>query len=290
MPSALAAPFFIISPDGMLGRAWQALLEARGIEFAAASYPELDIRDPSSIERWISPRYRTVINCAAYTDVDAAETRESEADAVNAKGVAQLAERCRAVSALLVHYSTDYVFDGAGTAPYMVGEARRPQNAYGRSKARGEELLERSGCAYLMVRTSWLYAPWGKNFVDTMAKLGAAQPVLRVVDDQRGRPTSAEYLATRTLALLEHGARGTYHLADGGECTWHEFATEIVRATGGSARVDRCTSAEFARPAQRPAYSVLDLRASEALIGPSRDWRENLADVLRARRGVVNGR
>jgi len=290
MPSAPVAPFFIVSPDGMLGRAWQTLLSARGIEFAAASYPELDVRDPSSVEHWIGPGYPTVINCAAYTDVDGAETREADADAVNATGVARLAERCRAVSALLVHYSTDYVFDGLATAPYTVGEARHPQTAYGRSKARGEELLERSGCAHLMVRTSWLYAPWGKNFVDTIAKLGAERPVLRVVDDQRGRPTSAEYLAERTLALLEHGARGTYHLTDGGECSWHEFATEIVRATGGGARVDPCTSAEFARPAPRPAYSVLDLAASEALIGPSRDWRENLADVVRARGSAANGR
>jgi dTDP-4-dehydrorhamnose reductase len=290
MPAALAAPFFIVSPDGMLGRSWQALLEARGIEFATASYPELDIRDPSSIERWVGSRYRTVINCAAYTDVDGAETHESDADAVNAHGVAQLAARCRATSALLVHYSTDYVFDGVATAPYTVDEARRPQNAYGRSKARGEELLERSGCAHLMVRTSWLYAPWGKNFVDTIAKLAAERPVLRVVEDQRGRPTSAEYLAERTLALLEHGASGTYHVTDGGECSWHEFATEIVRGTGSSARVDRCTAAEFARPASRPAYSVLDLSAAEALIGPSRDWRENLADVLRARRNAANGR
>lgn len=289
MASALAAPVFIVSPDGMLGRAWQALLEARGIEFAAASYPELDIRDPNSIERWIEPRFRAVINCAAYTDVDGAETREADADAVNATGVAHLAARCRAVSAVLVHYSTDYVFDGAATTPYTVGEARRPQNAYGRSKARGEELLERSGCAYVMVRTSWLYAPWGKNFVDTMAKLGAQNPVVRVVADQRGRPASAEYLAERTLALLEHDARGTYHLTDGGECSWHEFATEIIGKTGGRARVDPCTAAEFARPAPRPAYSVLDLSTSEALIGPSRHWRENLADVLRARREAANG-
>ena len=276
-------PIFIVSPDGMLGRAWQALLEARGIEHAGASFPELDIRDPASVERFITPRFGTVINCAAYTDVDGAETREADSDAVNATGVAHLAERCRTISAVLVHYSTDYVFDGEGTSPYKVAEARRPQNAYGRSKARGEELLERSGCAHLTVRTSWLYAPWGKNFVDTMAKLVASQPVVRVVNDQRGRPTSAQYLAERTLALLERGARGTFHLTDGGECTWYEFASEIARRTGGSARLDPCTSAEYQRPARRPAYSVLDLSDAEALIGPSRDWRENLADVLRAR-------
>jgi len=278
------SPVFLVSPDGMLGRAWRALLEARGIEYAGVSFPDLDITRPASLERRIEPRFRTVINCSAFTDVDGAETRESEADAVNATGVANLAARCRAVSATLLHYSTDYVFEGQATRPYPVDEPRRPQNAYGRSKARGEELLEQSGCEYLSIRTSWLYAPWGKNFVDTMAKLGAERPLLRVVNDQRGRPTSAQYLAERSLSLLEKNARGHYHVTDGGECTWFEFAQAIVSATGGSAKVEPTTSAEFARPAVRPAYSVLDLSRTEALIGPSRDWRENLADVLAARR------
>ena len=284
MASALKAPIFIVSPDGMLGRAWQTLLEARGSLFAAASYPELDLRDPSSIDHFITPHFKTVINCAAYTDVDGSETREAEADAVNATGVANLAARCRAVSAVLVHYSTDYVFDGRAARPYPVDESRRPQNAYGRSKARGEEHLEQSGAEYLNVRTSWLYAPWGKNFVDTMVKLGASQPTLRVVNDQRGRPTSAQYLAERTLRLLEHGARGHFHVTDGGECTWFEFAGEIISRSGGAARVDPCSSAEYVRPAVRPAYSVLDLSRTEALIGPSRSWQDNLADVLAARR------
>jgi dTDP-4-dehydrorhamnose reductase len=134
-----------------------------------------------------------------------------------------------------------------------------------------------------------LYAPWGKNFVDTIAKLGVEKPVLRVVDDQRGRPTSAQYLAERSLALIERDLRGTFHVTDGGECTWFEFARAIVAATAGTARVDPCTAAEFARPAPRPAYSVLDLSRTDALIGPSRDWRDNLADVLAARRAARGG-
>jgi dTDP-4-dehydrorhamnose reductase len=279
----IQSPVFIVSPDGMLGRAWQALLQTRGIPYSGGSYPELDIRDPKSVEKHLEPRFRVVINCAAFTDVDGAETREAEADAVNATGVGILAERCRATGATLVHYSTDYVFEGNASAPYPVDEPRRPQNAYGRSKARGEELLERSGGAYLLIRTSWLYAPWGKNFVDTIARFGKERPVLRVVDEQRGRPTSAEYLAARSLALLEHDARGAFHVTDGDECTWFEFAQEIVRRTGGSARVEPCSSAEQARAAVRPAYSVLDLSRTDALIGPSRSWRDNLADVLAAR-------
>lgn len=284
MTRELETPFFIVSPDGMLGRALQALLDARGIEYRGGSFPDLDVSDPKSVERWIEPRFRTVINCAAFTDVDGAETREADADAVNATGVANLAARCRAVSATLVHYSTDYVFNGQAQQPYTVNERRQPQNAYGRSKARGEELLERSGCEHLLIRTSWLYAPWGKNFVDTIARLATQQPSLRVVNDQRGRPTSAEYLAERTVGLLEHGARGAFHVTDGGECTWFEFAQAIVRGTGATAQLEPCTSAEYVRPAVRPAYSVLDLSATEALIGPSRSWHDNLADVLAARR------
>ena len=173
--------------------------------------------------------------------------------------------------------------------PLYRDEPRRPQNAYGRSKARGEEALEKSGAAHVMSRTSWLYAPWGKNFVDTIAKLGSEKPVLRVVDDQRGRPTSAQYLAERSLGLIEKGARGAFHVTDGGECTWYEFAKAIVETTGGKAFVEACTTAEFPRPATRPTYSVLDLSRTEALIGPSRDWRDNLADVLAARRAAPGG-
>lgn len=284
-----ATPFFIVSPDGMLGRAWQALLDSRGLAYAGGSFPELDLRDTASVARFVEPKFRVVINCAAYTDVDAAEKNEADADAVNATGLANLAARCRETGALLVHYSTDYVFDGTASTPYAVDEPRRPQTAYGRTKARGEELLERSDCACLTIRTSWLYAPWGKNFVDTIAKLGAEKPELRVVNDQRGRPTSAQYLAERSLALVERDARGTFHVTDGGECTWFEFAQAIVSGTAGTARVDPCTTAEFLRPAPRPAYSVLDLSRTDALIGPSRGWRDNLADVLAARRAAHGG-
>jgi dTDP-4-dehydrorhamnose reductase len=183
----------------------------------------------------------------------------------------------------LVHYSTDYVFDGEASAPYRVDELRRPQNAYGRSKARGEELLLATGCEHLLLRTSWLYAPWGKNFVDTIARFGRERPSLRVVADQRGRPTSAQYLAQRSLEFVDKRARGIFHVTDGGECTWFEFARAIVAGSGGSALVEPCTSAEYSRPARRPPYSVLDLSATDALLGPSRSWQQNLSDVLRER-------
>jgi dTDP-4-dehydrorhamnose reductase len=279
----LPAPILLVSPDGMLGRAFVALLQQRGLPFEGLTYPSFNLTDPANVERALDPRFRLVINCSGFTDVDGAETREAEADAVNASGVAQLAARCRVNGALLLHFSTDFVFDGVAQKPYRVDEPRQPQNAYGRSKARGEQQLEAAGCEYLIVRTSWLYAPWGKNFVDTIARFGRERPVLRVVDDQRGRPTSAEYLALRTLGLLEQGARGTFHVTDGGECSWFEFAQAIVAGSGGSAKVEPCTSEELARPAKRPAYSVLDLSTTEALLGPSRPWQNNLSDVLAAR-------
>jgi len=273
----------LISPDGMLGRAFVELLTQHKRAFEAHSYPQLDITQPEHVERAVHSGIRYVINCAAYTDVDGAETREAAALAVNATGVQLLARRCRAVGALLVHYSTDYVFDGEARAPYRTDEPRKPQTAYGRTKARGEELIIASGCEHLILRTSWLYAAWGKNFVDTIARLGREKPSLRVVDDQRGRPTSARYLAERSWALVDKRARGIFHVTDGGECTWFEFARAIVSGSGGSAQVEACTSAELARPAKRPGYSVLDLSSTEALLGPSRPWRDNLAQVLAER-------
>jgi dTDP-4-dehydrorhamnose reductase len=160
-----------------------------------------------------------------------------------------------------------------------VDHARAPVNAYGRTKALGEELLERAGGRFLLVRTSWLYAPWGKNFVLTVHARMRRGEALKVVDDQRGRPTSAEYLARRTLALLDAGATGTFHACDGGECSWFELARWIAGRTGSTSPVQACRSAEVAGPV-RPAYSVLDLEKTETLLGPSTPWQDNVARVL----------
>ncbi len=283
----MTAPILLISPDGMLGRAWEILLKRRGLEFEGVCWPTIDFAKPETIDRFVREGVRTVINCSAFTDVDGAETREDEATVINGTGVAKLAEACRRVGALLVHFSTDYVFEGHASEPYRTDHALAPLNAYGRSKAVGEIAIRESGCEHLLVRTSWLYAPWGKNFVLTMRELGRTNSQLRVVDDQVGRPTSAEYLAARTLALMEKNARGTFHVTDGGQCSWFEFATLVMKETGSPCEVVPCSSAEFARPAVRPAYSVFDLSETEALLGPSRSWRENVADVLRevARQG-----
>jgi len=212
--------------------------------------------------------------------VDAAEAHEAEATVVNGTGVGELAEHCRQIGATLVHYSTDYVFAGQASAPYAVDHPRAPLNAYGRSKAVGEALIERSGADYILIRTSWVYAPWGKNFVRTILGLAAKRPTLRVVNDQLGRPSSAEQLARGTLSLVAAGGRGTFHLSDGGQCTWFELASAVVARAGLACQVDPCSSAEYPSPAVRPSYSVLDLSRTEALIGPCVSWRESVHAVV----------
>lgn len=269
----------LVSPDGMLGRAFAELLGAEDVE--GVTYPAIDLTKEETIAAHVRPGIARVINCAAYTDVDGAEKDELLATAINGSGVGALARRCREVGATLVHFGTDYVFDGVASAPYPVDAPLAPQGAYGRSKAAGELALRESGARHLYVRTSWLYAPWAKNFVRTIASAARERDRLKVVADQRGRPTSAEHLARTTRALWEREASGTFHVTDGGECTWHEFASEIVRQTGARCVVDPCTTDEFPRPARRPAYSVLDLSRTEALLGAMPDWRDNLADVIR---------
>lgn len=270
----------LISPDGMLGRAWAELLRSRGLSFATLTYPSFDMTNASHVEAGVPVGTSLVINCAAWTDVDGAETREADATRVNGDAVGLLADRCRAVGAKLVHYSTDYVFNGQASEPYRVDQARQPLNAYGRGKAEGERRVLASGCDHMIARTSWLYAAWGNNFVRTIAKLARERPSLRVVNDQLGRPTSAVHLAQASLKMIECGAAGIHHITDGGQCSWFEFATAIAAHSNPACRVEPCSSAEFPRPALRPAYSVLDLSRTEALIGPMPAWERNLAQVL----------
>jgi dTDP-4-dehydrorhamnose reductase len=273
--------FLIIGANGMLARALRNELDQAGQPYQGVDLPAFDITDPQQVEATIKAGHSAVLNCSAYTDVDAAESDASTANKVNGYGVENLARTCARLGVPLVHYSTDYVFSGYANSPYQVDESLAPLGAYGRSKALGERAVLASGGPFLLLRTSWLYAPWANNFVRTIFKASGVRPVLRVVNDQRGRPSSAEHVARVTLRLLAKQARGTYHVTDGGECTWYEFAKEIVRLSGHACDVQPCTSEEFARPAKRPPYSVLDLGPTEGLIGPMPDWRENLADVMR---------
>lgn len=275
------APLVLLGARGMLGRAFFNEFARRGRPFTPLNREQLDLSKPEDIALALPPRTRIVINCAAWTNVDGAEKDEAAATKVNAEGLAALAHTCAEMGALLVNYGTDYVFRGDADTPYPTTEKRRPINAYGRSKAAGEASLLQSGCDYLHIRTSWLYAPWGTNFVRTISKAAHERPLLKVVNDQRGRPTSAEHLARTTLALLEEDAAGIFHVTDGGECTWFDFAQEIVRIVNAPAKVEPCTSAEFPRPAKRPAYSVLDISETEDIVGPMPHWKKNLADVMK---------
>ena len=270
----------VIGADGMLGRCWTELLEARGIDHRATMLADLDICDRAALDRFITPGTRWVVNCAAYTLVDAAEENEELANEVNGHAVGRMAEQCKEVGAKLLHYSTDYVFDGTAREPYPTDHPRSPVNAYGRSKAIAEELIERSGVEHLLVRSSWLYAPWGKNFVLTIRELAKSRPSLRVVDDQRGRPSDSRRLAEVSLALAEQGSRGIFHVTDGGECSWFELAALIAEIVNPECRVEPCTSDEFPRPAPRPAYSVLDISATERVVGPLIPWEARVRDLL----------
>lgn len=282
MHPASHKPLLLLGAEGMLGRAFAEHLQSQGRAFEALTLPRFDLTRPDSIRDAVSPRFAAVINCAAYTDVDGAESNPTLAHQVNAAGVEQLAIDCRLAAIPLVHFSTDYVFDGSGRTPYLAEPPSNssPVNAYGMSKLRGEELIRETGPDHLIIRTSWLYAPWGKNFVRTIAAAARNKPELKVVNDQRGRPTSAQRLAASTLALLDRNSRGLYHITDGGDCTWCDFATEIVRLIGAPCRVTPCTSSEFPRLAKRPAYSVLDITKAEAELGPIPLWQSNLAQVI----------
>ncbi len=285
---AHSSPILLLGSTGMLGRAFVSLLRDQNATILTPGRDAIDLADPSSVGKFIgavSSPPRLVINCAAWTDVDGAEANEASATRVNAQAVGELARVAADWRALFVTFGTDYVFAGNALVPYRVDESRAPLNAYGRSKAKGEEALEalareRAEARWLHIRTSWLYAPWGKNFVRTMSGLLRSKPAISVVNDQRGRPTSAEQLASATLALVDQGATGHWHATDGGECTWFEFAREIGRLTNAAGVVNPCGSEQFPRPAKRPAYSVLDIARTERAIGAMTTWQESLAKVV----------
>ena len=265
----------------------------------------LDLARPDQIAARVrEARPDVIVNAAAYTAVDRAETEEELAHAVNGAAPGILAEEAKRVGALLVHFSTDYVFDGTAARPYVESDAVNPPGAYGRTKLAGEEAVAASGCAYLTLRTSWVYGPSGKNFMLTMLRLAAAHPELRVVDDQRGAPTSSRQLARAVHELLAGGkgaaieaagvarakdATGLYHASAAGETTWFRFAQEIfaMRARTHSGftapRVIPITTAEYPTPARRPAYSVLSSdRLDESLGVRIPDWRAGLEEALSA--------
>jgi dTDP-4-dehydrorhamnose reductase len=271
----------ILGKGGQLGQAFCRLLDGLARPYVAYGKDEVNFLHLASLEFPLHG-VRAVINCSAYTNVDGAEADETIATRINGEAVGVLALRCRQAKIPLVHFSTDYVFDGKASRPYTNDHPVAPLNAYGRSKARGETLLRESGADHLLIRTSWVYAPWGNNFVLTMARLMRGKPEIKVVSDQQGRPTHVNGLAERTLVLLEGGHRGVFHLTDGGQCTWFEFASEIAAVMGSNCRLIPCTTAEFPRPAARPAYSVLDTSRADELLGAPPHYSDRLRGMREA--------
>lgn len=230
-----------------------------------------------------------VVNAAAYTAVDKAETEADAVFRINAEAPAAIARACAATGALLLHYSTDYVFDGSASRPYREDDATAPLGVYGASKLAGEEAIRASGARHAILRTAWVYAAHGNNFLRTMLRLGSERDELRVVADQRGAPTPAAWIADASARIVAHGlpASGTWHLVAAGETSWHGFAKAIMEealAAGLLQRVPQVlpiTTAEYPTPARRPAYSVLDtanLHADFGITPP--DWREGLRAVV----------
>ena len=221
---------------------------------------KLDITDPEAVKAAVQG-IDVIVNCAAYTDVNRAETDPETARKVNAFAPAALAQAAKAAGAMLIHVSTDYVFDGTSNVPYTEDAAKNPLGVYGRTKLEGENAVAASGCRHLIFRTSWLYSNTGKNFFLTMADLTASKPEIKVVADQAGTPTYAYDLAYLITYIIEENLldrTGVYNYSNEGVCSWFDFAAEICSLLGHSCRVVPCRTEDYPSPAARPHYSVMD--------------------------------
>lgn len=265
--------------QGQLARAVQTTW--RDHDLVLLGRDGLDLGDPASIRAALKAhRPQVVVNAGAHTQVDRCESEPELAQRLNANAVAVVAEGCAELGALLVQVSTDYVFDGQGTRPYREEDPTGPQSVYGRTKLEGEGAA-RTAPQHLIVRTSWLYDAWGKNFLRTMLNVARQGRSLKVVDDQRGAPTSCRALARQLEGAVREGWRGTVHGTCSGETTWHGFARAIFDQAGLHPDLNPCTTANYPTPARRPAYSVLDGSRRKQLgtdLMPS--WEAALAEVL----------
>jgi dTDP-4-dehydrorhamnose reductase len=283
----------IAGAAGMLGHDACTVAERAGHEPLAVDLPELDITDAGAVLAFLEDRQpEAVVNCAAWTDVDGAETHREQAQAVNATGAGNLARAAAAIEIPLLHISTDYVFDGrAPLGPdgrkraYVESDPTGPSSVYGRSKLAGEQQVLAASPRHAVVRTAWLYGLHGRNFVDTMLRLADEREAVQVVDDQVGSPTWSGHLAPAVLGLIEREVRGLVHLTGGGAISWNGFASEIFHQAERDCRVEAISSEQMARPAPRPAWSVLESEREDVL--PMPDWREGLAGYLAARAGMM---
>jgi dTDP-4-dehydrorhamnose reductase len=273
----------VTGAGGMLGRDVVRAGRAAGHDVVALARGDLDVTDEAAVRRVVGAAAPdAVVNCAAWTDVDGAEEAEEAATLVNGAGAGWVADAATAAGAGLVHVSSDYVFDGAKkTGPYLESDATAPLSAYGRSKLAGELAVAAGPGRRAVVRSSWLFGTGGRNFVETMLALGEERDEVRVVGDQIGCPTYTGHLAAVLVALADGGAEGTFHVAGTGAASWYGFAREIFASAGVECRVTETTTAEFPRPAPRPAWSVMTSERRDApRLAP---WQDGLAAYLAER-------
>ncbi|MGL4991134.1 MAG: dTDP-4-dehydrorhamnose reductase [Sarcina sp.] len=255
----------------------------KNAEVIAVDVDKLNIANELHVKEFlIENKPDVVINCAAYTNVDKCEEAKEVSYVVNALGSKNLAQACEIIGAKFVQISTDYVFEGKGNIPFNEETGLNPQSEYGRSKLEGEFFAKEFCSRHYIVRTAWLYGYVGNNFVYTMRNLGATKECLMVVDDQRGNPTHANDLAYEVLKLIETETYGVYHCTGKGECSWYDFAKEIMCLSNIKCEVKPCTTEEFPRPAKRPEYSSLDNKNLRETIGDEmRDWKIALKSFIK---------
>ena len=275
----------ITGGKGMLAHALLRVLAKRGLSAMALDPAALDVTNDARLREVFAEHKPTLLlNCAAHTKVDVCEDEPQKADAINGHAVRQLATLAREHGTFLVHYSTDFVFDGRGTRPYRTDDPTNPLSAYGRSKLLGEQLLqEHAPEQWLILRTAWLYGRGGPNFPRTIIERGRLGQPLKVVNDQVGSPTYTVDLADATFELIDRSLTGIWHVTNSGQTSWYEFARAALAAFSVAAEVSPVTTADWLklRPKQaiRPAYSVLDTQPLARAIGrPPRNWTQGLAD------------
>ena len=274
----IAGPVLVLGAGGQVGRALTDLAARCGLAVAGPARGDVDICDGAAVAAAIRTLGATaVVNAAAYTAVDRAESEEGEATRVNRDGAGAVARAAAQAGVPLIHISTDYVFDGTKRSPYLEDDPVAPLGAYGRSKEAGERAVRELASPHVILRTAWVYSPHRANFVKTMLRLGAERELLRVVDDQRGCPTAAADIATAVVAILDRAGRpgfdawGTYHFVGADETTWCGFAQsifEVARAYGQTVpRLEPIPTEAYPTPAKRPAYSVLSTRKVQQVFG-----------------------
>jgi dTDP-4-dehydrorhamnose reductase len=266
----------ITGANGQLGRDIQKICRHNSIDFVAAGSNEVDISDLNSVRKFTGKHHvDIIINCAAYNAVDLAETYWKRAFLVNGLGVRNLALAANQLGALLVHFSTDYVFDGSSKRPYTLADTPRPVNRYGESKLLGESCVRDLAERYLLIRTSWVFGPGKDNFIRKIIKGSSEHKELKVVTDQVSSPTYTNDLAHATLDLIRKQAYGTYHITNSGYCSRYEWAAHILDQVGWNGCLIPATSDEFSSAAARPAFSVLDNFGTEETIGYALpDWKD----------------